>query len=139
MKGYDMQENKLDSIENWTIQQCEEYLNKYSKGWTAERVRARLKKLQPPQKEINQPSNTVTPQYFAGTTLSNTVSSPPSYKPSVNSNDSLMTFLKVIATIVCVGIIILGIVVVFQANNPAFYAVFPFFYFPIKWMSKMWR
>lgn len=138
MKGFEMQESTSGSVDNWGIQQCKDYLSNYPKGLKAEQVRAKLRKLQPPQKEVNQLSNTITTQNVAGTTTSKAMSSPSSYKPRTTSEDGLTTFLKVIATVVCVGVMILGIVLIFQAH-PAFIAILPFFYFPIKWMSKIWE
>lgn len=63
---------------------------------------------------------------------------PPGPAPNQNgSNNWFITFLKVLATIVCVGIMIVAIIGIFYDAKIA--TVLPAFYFPIKWIKYMWE
>lgn len=142
MKEFETQNVVSDSVDNWTIQQCEEHLKQYPKGFKADQARVRLKKLQQPvapKKEETKPASNEgklpSTNVFNGMQVGQTTSSSKSsYK---QSDDSALTFLKVLATIVCVVIMITGVVLIFTVN-PAFMAVLPLFYFPLQWMNKMW-
>lgn len=143
MKGFETQNIISDSLDNWTIQQCEDYLAKYPKGLKADQARARIKKLQPPvitKKEEPKPSSSDEEKIphtniFDGLQVNQATSHSNNYR---SSDDTGIKILKVLATIICIGIMIFGIVAIF-AVNPSFAAVLPAFYFPIKWIQKMWE
>lgn len=46
MKGFDTQEVNTSSIEDWTLLQCKEYLDKYPKGLKSEQIRKHMSSLQ---------------------------------------------------------------------------------------------
>ena len=54
MKGFEHKEDDSSmSVDNWTEQQCKDYLTKYPNGLKAENVRARLESLAKSPKELS--------------------------------------------------------------------------------------
>ena len=45
MKNFETQVNNSDNVDNWTLQQCEDYLAKYPNGLKADKVRLRKQTL----------------------------------------------------------------------------------------------
>ena len=154
MKGF-TQQNSTDEVENWTLQQCNDYLLKYPKGLKADRVHARKMLLSPPDthskkqpmspieekpssKQTDKPETTSQAKPISTATTS-TDANLNSDCESVTSkqNHPLLVFAKVIATIVLlvpIGLALYGLI----SKQYGYMAVLPLMYWPVTWIEKMW-
>lgn len=58
MKGFETKNGVTSStVDNWTLQQCVEYIEKYPKGLKAEQAKRRIKELQPGTKKSKSYNN----------------------------------------------------------------------------------
>lgn len=77
MKGFENNSTDTRPIEEWTLEECREFLKKYPKTLKADRINERINKLKPTGASKETTTSTTTT-----TTNTSTATTTPSYNPS---------------------------------------------------------
>lgn len=117
MKGCDQQNTSpQNAIENWTLQQCQDYLTKYPNGLKVDMVKKQLDKLTDAITDVI----TSVPQKTRKTSPNKGVVVPPVCEQTKKSNsytEKVIYVLKVIVTIILIAIGIGVVIAAFSAHG----------------------
>ena len=102
MKGFETQDKNVDTVETWTLQQCEEYLAKYPNGLKAERIRGRIAALHKDAQEPT-PHRQKQNKKQKSSTADSTKKQPEPRVTSEDNNDIAKTIGKIILSLLVIS------------------------------------